>query len=435
MSTSHVAEILLTSEQIQARISELAQQIEREHPATDPIHRLRPQGGFLFLSDLVRGMGERVTLDFIAVSSYGKGTTSSGEVRMLKDLDAGIEGRDVVIVEDIVDTGLTLTYLQEILRARNPRSLRTTCSSRNPRAAFVDVKVEDVGLRDPDKFVVGYGLDYAERYRNLPYIGACGAGLWAEELPRSARCARRSRAGAALRVQAQTRVLRAAAAARSRASRAGSSPSAARGGGDAGPRFAYRLKPECCARRSCAGPRFAHRLKPECCARRELRGPRLRVQAQTRALRAAAAARGRASRRLKPERCARRELRAALTGSNPSAARGGDAGPRCGPPPPRARAYRLKPERCARRRRRGAALRARLKPECCARAGAARAASRRLEPAREPRFQAIPGFEPACEPRFQAIPLSGSSLHVSAGSQRSPGLSLHVSSGSRRSPG
>ncbi|MBL8143839.1 MAG: hypoxanthine phosphoribosyltransferase [Acidobacteria bacterium] len=175
MSTSHVAEILLTSEQIQARISELAQQIEREHPGTDPIHLVCVlKGGFLFLSDLVRGMGERVTLDFIAVSSYGKGTTSSGEVRMLKDLDAGIEGRDVVIVEDIVDTGLTLTYLQEILRARNPRSLRTTCLLSKPSRRLVDVKVEYVGFEIPDKFVVGYGLDYAERYRNLPYIGVLG---------------------------------------------------------------------------------------------------------------------------------------------------------------------------------------------------------------------------------------------------------------------
>ncbi len=175
MSTSHVAEILLTSEQIQARITELAQQIESDHPGGDPIHLICVlKGGFLFLSDLVRGMSERVTLDFIAVSSYGKGTTSSGEVRMLKDLDAGIEGRSVVIVEDIVDTGLTLTYLQEILRARNPHSLRTACLLSKPSRRLVDVKLEYVGFEIPDKFVVGYGLDYAERYRNLPYIGVLG---------------------------------------------------------------------------------------------------------------------------------------------------------------------------------------------------------------------------------------------------------------------
>jgi hypoxanthine phosphoribosyltransferase len=111
-----------------------------------------------------------VSLDFMAVSSYAKGTTSSGEVRMLKDLDYALEGKHVVIVEDIVDSGLTLTYLQEILRARGPRSLRTACLLSKPSRRQVPVAVEYIGFTIEDRFVVGYGLDRAELYRNLPYI-------------------------------------------------------------------------------------------------------------------------------------------------------------------------------------------------------------------------------------------------------------------------
>jgi hypoxanthine phosphoribosyltransferase len=110
----------------------------------------------------------------MAVSSYGKSTKSSGQVQLLKDLDFDLEGRDVVIVEDIVDTGLTLTYLQDILRARAPRNLRTACLLSKPSRRKVNVKVEYIGFTIADKFVVGYGLDYGERYRNLPYIGVIG---------------------------------------------------------------------------------------------------------------------------------------------------------------------------------------------------------------------------------------------------------------------
>jgi hypoxanthine phosphoribosyltransferase len=106
----------------------------------------------------------------MAMSSYAKGTTSSGEVRLTKDLDTSLDGRDVIIVEDIVDTGLTLTYLQDILRARNPRTLRTACLLSKPSRRQVDVKVEYIGFTIEDRFVVGYGLDYAEQYRNLPHI-------------------------------------------------------------------------------------------------------------------------------------------------------------------------------------------------------------------------------------------------------------------------
>ena len=129
------------------------------------------KGAFLFLADLIRAMEGHVTIDFMACSSYGAGTTSSGEVRLSKDLDSGLEGRDVIIVEDIVDTGLTLHYLQEILLARGPRSLRTACLLSKPSRRKIDVKVDYVGFTIEDRFVVGYGLDYDEQYRNLPYIG------------------------------------------------------------------------------------------------------------------------------------------------------------------------------------------------------------------------------------------------------------------------
>ena len=119
----------------------------------------------------MRHLDGSVSLDFMAVSSYAKGTTSSGEVRLVKDLDTALDGKDVLIVEDIVDTGLTLTYLQDILQARNPRTLRTACLLSKPSRRKVEVKVEYVGFTIEDHFVVGYGLDYAEQFRNLPYIG------------------------------------------------------------------------------------------------------------------------------------------------------------------------------------------------------------------------------------------------------------------------
>ena len=162
---------LLTAEQIQARVAEMGAQIERDYPGGEGIHLVGVlKGGFMFMADLVRSMSPRVTLDFIAVSSYAKSTNSSGEVRMLKDLDTGLEGRNVIIVEDIVDTGLTLTYLQGILRARAPKSLKTACLLSKPSRRKVDVTIDYVGFTIDDRFVVGYGLDYAEKYRSLSDI-------------------------------------------------------------------------------------------------------------------------------------------------------------------------------------------------------------------------------------------------------------------------
>ena len=170
-------EILIDAETIQARVRELAAEIERDYPAGEEIHLVGVlKGGFVFMADLVRAMSARVTMDFIAMSSYAHSTRSSGEVRMLKDLDSGLEGRHTIIVEDIVDTGLTLTYLQDILRARSPRSLKTACLLSKPSRRQVDVTVDYIGFTIEDKFVVGYGLDYAEKYRNLAYIAVLNNG-------------------------------------------------------------------------------------------------------------------------------------------------------------------------------------------------------------------------------------------------------------------
>ena len=166
-------DVLIAAADIHERVKQMAQEIHRDHP--DGVHLVCVlKGAFVFLSDLARQLPSTTSLDFMAVSSYGTSTKSSGQVQVLKDLDSSVEGRDVVIVEDIVDTGLTLTYLQDILRARSPRHLRTACLLSKPSRRKIDVKVEYIGFTIEDKFVVGYGLDYAEQYRNLPYIAVIG---------------------------------------------------------------------------------------------------------------------------------------------------------------------------------------------------------------------------------------------------------------------
>ena len=167
---------LLTKVAIATRVAELAAQIRADYASTSDLHLVCAlKGAFVFFSDLVRQLDRHVSLDFIVVSSYGKATRSSGEVRLIKDLDTGIEGRDVIIVEDIVDTGLTLTYLREMMRARGPRSLKTACLLSKPSRRQIEVPVEYVGFTIEDRFVIGYGLDYNEKYRNLPYIGVLDA--------------------------------------------------------------------------------------------------------------------------------------------------------------------------------------------------------------------------------------------------------------------
>ncbi len=172
METAKPIAVMLSAEEIQARVKGLASEILKDYGPDDDLHLVCVlKGAFLFLGDLIRAMQRTVSVDFMAVSSYGKSTTSSGEVRLVKDLDSGLEGRNVIIVEDIVDTGLTLSYLQEILRARSPKTLRTACLLSKPSRRMVDVHVDYIGFTIEDRFVVGYGLDFAEKYRNLPYIG------------------------------------------------------------------------------------------------------------------------------------------------------------------------------------------------------------------------------------------------------------------------
>jgi hypoxanthine phosphoribosyltransferase len=161
---------LLTADQIQARIQSLATEIRRDNPGAE-LHFIGVlKGSVFFMADLLRAMAGTVTMDFIAVSSYA-GTKTTGEVRMLKDVDRGLQHRHVVIVEDIVDTGLTLSYLQDLLKARGPASLRTACLLSKPSRRKVAVPVDYIGFEIEDQFVVGYGLDYDEHYRHLPYIG------------------------------------------------------------------------------------------------------------------------------------------------------------------------------------------------------------------------------------------------------------------------
>ena len=163
--------VLISADDIQKRVRELAEEINRDYPEDAQLHLVSVlKGAFMFLGDLIRAMHRPVSIDFMAVSSYGKSTSSSGEVRLLKDLDSGLEGRNVIIIEDIVDTGLTLAYLQEILHARGPKTLKTACLLSKPSRRAVDVKVDYIGFTIEDRFVVGYGLDYADQYRNLPSL-------------------------------------------------------------------------------------------------------------------------------------------------------------------------------------------------------------------------------------------------------------------------
>jgi len=171
MPVTQTPAVMIDQDELKARITALAHEIRQDLPSGQVHLVCVLKGAFMFLGDLIREMDGHVSIDFMACSSYGSGTSSSGEVRLSKDLDSRIEGRDVIIVEDIVDTGLTLHYLQEILQARGPRSVRTACLLSKPSRRKIDVKVDYIGFTIEDKFVVGYGLDYDEQYRNLPYIG------------------------------------------------------------------------------------------------------------------------------------------------------------------------------------------------------------------------------------------------------------------------
>ncbi|HUE75930.1 MAG TPA: hypoxanthine phosphoribosyltransferase [Chloroflexota bacterium] len=173
--------VLLTTEQIQARTRELGQQICGDYAGRDILLVGVLKGALMFMVDLARAIDLPVEMDFMAISSYGASTKSSGVVRILKDLDVSIEGRDVLIVEDVVDTGLTLRYICENLATRDPASIRICSLLLKQRAERPEIKLDYVGFEIPDRFVVGYGLDYSEVYRNLPYIGVLSPAKYAGE--------------------------------------------------------------------------------------------------------------------------------------------------------------------------------------------------------------------------------------------------------------
>jgi hypoxanthine phosphoribosyltransferase len=165
-----IRNILISEEELSKRVKELGKQLTEEYKGKDLMVVGILKGCMLFLSDLVRTIDLPLTMDFMVVSSYGTATKSSGVVRIIKDLEREIEGKDVLIVEDIVDTGLTLSYLIENLKTRNPKSVKVCSLLDKPDRRKAQVDIEYVGFTIPDEFVVGYGLDYAEVYRNLPYV-------------------------------------------------------------------------------------------------------------------------------------------------------------------------------------------------------------------------------------------------------------------------
>lgn len=176
-----VAEILITEAQIHAKVLELGAQLSREYEDRSLTLVSVLKGSLPFMADLMRAITIPVTIDLMEVSSYGGAATeSSGLVRILKDLSASIENRDVLIVEDIIDTGLTLNYLVRYLRGKNPRSLRICALLDKPARRLVDIDIDYRGFTIPDRFVIGYGLDYGEVYRNLPFIGVLRPEVYTE---------------------------------------------------------------------------------------------------------------------------------------------------------------------------------------------------------------------------------------------------------------
>jgi hypoxanthine phosphoribosyltransferase len=166
-----IKRILFTEEQIKTRVGQLAEQISRDYGGGELLTVGILKGAVVFYSDLVRDMSLPVTLDFMVLSSYGASSVSTGVVRIQYDLEQDISGKDVLIVEDIVDSGLTLHYLTKTLASRNPKSLKVACLFDKPSRRKTDFKPDYIGFEVPDVFIVGYGLDYSERYRNLKYIG------------------------------------------------------------------------------------------------------------------------------------------------------------------------------------------------------------------------------------------------------------------------
>lgn len=169
-----ITEKMITEEQLSKKVEELAKQIEKDYEGQSLLVVGILKGASVFVSDLIRKIDLDVNIDFMSVSSYGNGTESSGTVKILKDLDVDIEGKNVLIVEDIIDSGLTLSNLVASLQTRNPKSLKICTLLDKPQRRTANIHVDYVGFVIEDKFIVGYGIDWAEKYRNLPYIGVVG---------------------------------------------------------------------------------------------------------------------------------------------------------------------------------------------------------------------------------------------------------------------
>ncbi|NTW70774.1 MAG: hypoxanthine phosphoribosyltransferase [Eubacteriaceae bacterium] len=176
-----IKEILIEENILKNRVKELAAQLSEEYKGKNPLIICVLKGAVLFMSDLIQNMSIPLEIDFMATTSYGSGTKSSGEVRILKDLDKSVDNRDLIIVEDIVDSGLTLSYLIKIFNDRHTKSVKVCTLLDKPDRRSAEVKIDYIGFEVPDEFVVGYGLDYDEKYRNLPFIGILKEEIYSNE--------------------------------------------------------------------------------------------------------------------------------------------------------------------------------------------------------------------------------------------------------------
>lgn len=176
-----IERVLFTEEQIAEIVQNMGRQISKDYEGKNLVLVSVLKGSLVFMADLMRAITVPCSIDFLSVSSYGSGTVTSGEVRILKDLDGSLEGKDLLVVEDILDSGVTLSFLLKTLSARNPASVRLCTFLDKPERRRVDIHADYVGASVPDAFIVGYGLDYAEKYRNVPYIGVLKPEIYTHE--------------------------------------------------------------------------------------------------------------------------------------------------------------------------------------------------------------------------------------------------------------
>ena len=179
MLEKDIDRVFFSGEELQNRVRELGARITKDYDGKDPLFVGVLKGSFVFMSDLMRAVDLYCDIDFMAVSSYGSGTTTTGAVKINKDLTYNVEGRHIILIEDILDSGVTLSYLKNYIEARKPASIRICTLLDKPARRKADISADYVGFECPDAFIVGYGLDYAERYRNLPYIGVLKSEIYA----------------------------------------------------------------------------------------------------------------------------------------------------------------------------------------------------------------------------------------------------------------